>query len=268
MTWTLSRAEAPRFEALDESPSTNTELSARAADGTEPDFSVVVTRNQTAGRGRLGRTWVAPPGQTLAVSVLLRPVLPGGEPLELSHFGWLPLIAGLAMATAVKSVIEPARVGLKWPNDVQVDGLKVSGILAELLPASGAVIIGAGLNLSIAEADLPTPTSTSLELAGAHLLGDELADAVLAAYLAALRSLSSGFVKLGADPEGSGIRDLVSESCSTLGQQVRVQLPGGDDLYGTATSIDRAGRLVVRSSADGQETAVAAGDVTHVRVVS
>jgi len=263
--WDLSRAEAPHFVSLTESASTNSELAARAATGEEPDFSVVVTRSQTAGRGRLGRTWIAPPGQTLAVSVLLRPVLPGGEPLELTHFGWLPLIAGVAMASAVETVIDPRRAGLKWPNDVQVDGLKVSGILAELLPASGAVVIGAGLNLSIAEADLPTATSTSLELAGATLAGDDLADAALAAYLAALRSLSTDFVRLGADPEGSGIHALVSEACSTLGQEVRVQLPGGDDLLGTATGIDRAGRLVVRRSVDGHESAVAAGDVTHVR---
>jgi len=272
MDWTQSRAEAARFVVLEQSPSTNSELAARAtaadsaADGSaEPDFSVLVTRNQTAGRGRLGRTWVAPPGQTLAISVLLKPVLPAGEPLETSHFGWLPLIAGVAMATAVQSVIEPERVGLKWPNDVQVDGLKVSGLLAELLPAANAVVIGAGLNLSIAAADLPTPTSTSLELSGATLAGDELADAVLATYLSTLRSLYTGFVRLGADPQGSGVHELVSERCSTIGQQVRVELPGGEALLGAATGIDNAGRLIVRRSADGREVVVAAGDVVHVR---
>jgi BirA family biotin operon repressor/biotin-[acetyl-CoA-carboxylase] ligase len=268
--WTQSRAEAARFVVLDESPSTNTELAARAAaaqaDDPEPDFSVLVTRSQTAGRGRLGRTWVAPPGQTLAISVLLRPVLPGGEPLELPHFGWLPLIAGVAMATAVESVLDPGRVGLKWPNDVQVDGLKVSGLLAELLPSTGAVVIGAGLNLSIRAADLPTPSSTSLELSGASLAGDELADAVLATYLGTLRSIYTEFVRLGADVEGSGVHELVSDRCSTIGQQVRVELPGADDLLGTATGIDKAGRLIVRRSADGHESVVAAGDVVHLRL--
>jgi len=265
MTWTLSRAEAPRFEALDESPSTNTELAARAADGTEPDFSVIVTRNQTAGRGRLGRTWVAPPGQTLAVSVLLRPVLPGGEPLELSHFGWLPLIAGLAMATAVKSVIEPARVGLKWPNDVQVDGLKISGLLAELLPGGDAVVMGAGLNLSLTREQLPTPVSTSLALVGVEPVGDALADAALSAYLVALRELYTDFVRLGGDALGSGVSEQLDELCTTIGQQVKVELPGTPDLVGAAVGIDGSGRLLVRSALDGRVTAVAAGDVTHLR---
>ena len=66
-----------------------------------PEFTTVVTLNQTAGRGRLGRTWVAPPGQTLAVSVLLRPVLVTGDPLGLDRYGWIPLMAGIAMARAV-----------------------------------------------------------------------------------------------------------------------------------------------------------------------
>jgi len=264
MNWQLSRAQAGSFEFLDESPSTNTEMLGRLAGGNVPDFSVLVTGSQTAGRGRLGRVWVAPPGKTLAISVLLRPVLPAGEPLELAHYGWLPLIAGVAMATAVESVIAPARVGLKWPNDVQIDGLKVSGLLAELASTADAVVIGAGLNLTIAADELPTPTSTSLALTGAEI-DDDRADAVLASYLEALRSFYTDFVRLGADPDASGIRDLVSEKCTTLGQQVRVELPGGDNLYGTATGIDRSGRLEVRRSTDGATTAVAAGDVTHLR---
>jgi len=262
MDWQLSAQQSESFVVVDESPSTNTELVARAAG--EPDFSVLVTTNQTAGRGRLGRVWVAPPGKTIAVSVLLRPVLPAGEPLELSHYGWLPLIAGVAMSTAVGTVVPSHRVGLKWPNDVQIDGLKVSGILAELVPGGQSVVIGAGLNVSIDADDLPTPTSTSLALVGA-VVSDETTDAVLATYLSTLRSLYTEFVRLGADPEGSGILDLVTDSCTTLGQQVRVHLPGGDDLYGTATSIDSTGRLLVRRSTDGHVTAVAAGDVTHLR---
>lgn len=263
----LSAALASSIEILDEAPSTNDVLVARAAELS--DFAVVVTGSQTAGRGRLGREWIAPPGRSLAVSVLLRPVLPAGEPLSVGHFGWLPLIAGVAMARAVESLVE-APVGLKWPNDVQISGLKVCGILAELLPTGDAVVMGSGVNLSFTADELPTPTSTSLLLAGAavaggELAGDNLADAVLSRYLSTFRQLYGDFVRLGADAEASGIRDAVRETCTTLGQQVRVQLPNGDDLYGTATDVDRHGRLVVRSSADGSERAVAAGDVTHVR---
>ena len=258
----LSRAIASSLVLLPEAGSTNDELRARADD--LPDLAVIVTDNQTAGRGRLGREWIAPAGKCLAISVLLRPRLPAGEPLEPANFGWLPLIAGVAMARALRPLV-PGRVGLKWPNDVQVDGRKVSGLLAELLVTRDAVVLGAGVNLSLTEAELPVPTATSLTLSAATLTGDALADAVLSGYLAALRELYSDFVRLGADVEASGIQQLVSDYCTTLGQEVRVQLPGGNDLVGIATEIDRAGRLVVRSLADGSVTAVAAGDVTHLR---
>ena len=262
MNLPTSAKSASSLLTLPEAGSTNDELRSRSA-GLD-DLAVVVTDNQTAGRGRLGRQWVAPAGKCLAISVLLRPRLPAGEPLEAAHFGWLPLIAGVAMARALRPLVT-GRVGLKWPNDVQVDGQKVSGLLAELLVTGDAIVLGAGVNLSLTEAELPVPTATSLALSGATLRGDALADAVLSGYLAALRELYSDFVRLGADVEASGILQLVSDYCTTLGQEVRVQLPGGIDLVGIATEIDRAGRLVVRSLADGSVTAVAAGDVTHLR---
>lgn len=262
MTLPLSTAIASSLDILPEAGSTNDELRSRAAD--LGDLAVVVTDNQTAGRGRLGREWIAPAGKCLAISVLLRPRLPHGEPLEPVHFGWLPLIAGVAMARAVRPLVS-GRVGLKWPNDVQIDGQKVSGLLAELLATGDAVVLGAGVNLSLTEAELPVPTATSLALSGATLEGDALADAVLSGYLSSLRELYTEFVRLGADAEASGALAVVSDYCTTLGQEVRVQLPGGDDLVGIATEIDRAGRLLVRSAADGAVTAVAAGDVTHLR---
>ena len=262
----LSTAAAARLVVLDRVGSTNTELIARATAALEPEFSVLATADQTAGRGRLGREWVAPPGATLAVSVLLRPVLPAGEPLGLEHYGWLPLIAGLSMTSAVASVLpEPTRprVGLKWPNDVLIGGLKAGGILTELLPDHAAVVVGSGVNLAMTAEQLPTPTSTSLSLAGATLSGDDLADAVLSRYLELLREYYGDFVRHGADP--TELLGLLDEQCTTLGQQVRVELPGGDTIVGTATGIDGTGRLQVRRSSDGRSLAVAAGDVTHLR---
>ena len=239
----LSRAIAQRLDMLEHAGSTNSVLVERARAGGEPEFSVVATTNQTAGRGRLGRTWVAPPGKTIAVSVLLTPA--GSERL-----GWLPLLAGLAMSRAVGDLVTDHEVTLKWPNDVQVDGLKVSGLLAELVPGVG-VVIGAGLNLTMEEHELPTAVSTSLTLAGADPEG--IVDRALAAYLRQLRDLYSAWVT------GADIRAEVAAGCSTIGRRVRVELPGGDDLYGTATGLDEEGRLIV----DGRP--VAAGDVTHLR---
>ena len=285
----LSSALAARLEFLEECGSTNTELISRAADAW-PHFSVLATANQTAGRGRLDRVWVAPPGQTLAVSVLLRPTF------SLESFGWLPLIAGLAMARAVGQVLPPAAmrsgipgsdgatkpeipdlseaehehhagqgpsVTVKWPNDVLVDDLKVAGLLAELLPAADGVVIGAGLNLTIPADGLPTPNSSSLTLHGAD--ADGLLDRAVAAYLGELKKLYDAFAEHGGDAEASGIRRLVQERCSTVDQQIRVELPGGETRFGQATGIDALGRLVYTDRSDGSVQAVAAGDVTHLR---
>lgn len=240
----------PQIRVLEQTGSTNDELK---GDADAADFSIVVTDQQTAGRGRLGRVWVAPPGQTLAISVLLRP---GTGP---DSFGWLPLIAGLAMSRTVARLLPDASVGLKWPNDVQIAGLKVSGILAEMIGNADAVILGAGLNLSIPADALPTPVSTSI---GLH--GDANPDRALETYLSELHGLYRAFAEAAGDAEASGIRDALVEACTTIGQAVKVQLPGGRILTGEATGIDDSGRLLVRA-ADGGEVAVAAGDVTHLR---
>jgi BirA family transcriptional regulator, biotin operon repressor / biotin---[acetyl-CoA-carboxylase] ligase len=257
MDFPLSRSLVPRLVVLEECASTNTELVERAAGGLETHFSTLVTTNQTSGRGRLGRTWIAPPGQTLAVSVFLKPTLDSGQPLPLEHYGWLPLLAGLAMTRAVAGLC--SGVTLKWPNDVLIDGLKVAGLLAELLPGGNGVVLGAGLNLTIAQADLPTPSSTSLTLHG--VAGENLPDVALSAYLRELRSAYAEFLRDGA----AGIRMQVSALCSTLGQHVKVELPGGDILEGTAVDLDESGRLRIKTTTDARLTAVAAGDVTHVR---
>lgn len=284
--------ELPRSSAvadlvyLPQTASTNDDLLARV--GNDPglkEFSAVVTTSQTAGRGRLGRVWVAPPGQTLAASVLLKPRLPTGEVIPLNAFGWLPLLAGLAMTRSITALLPASTVSLKWPNDVLVDGKKISGLLSELLPAADGVIIGSGVNLAIPLADLPTPVSTSLglnepvfdavvqggimlggqRLTAADLTSERLIDEVFGGYLEALRDLYTEFLSVGADAAVSGLLDDVSERCSSLGQQVRVELPDGSTLLGVAIDLDPTGRLRVKSSADGTVVAVAAGDVTHLR---
>ena len=153
---------------------------------------------------------------------------------------------------------------LKWPNDVLIDGYKVCGILCELLPDGTGIIIGAGLNLSLDEHDLPTLTSTSLLLVTrTRTLPDP--DQVLAAYLHELVMLYRVFTSANGDAARSGLHAAVSELCGTLGSVVRVELPGGTDLVGTATGIDAGGRLTVVNQVDGEERSVAAGDVTHLR---
>ena len=259
MELSLSGEFASRLEYLPETGSTNSDLLAFANNESNawPDFSVLVTDNQTAGRGRLDREWISKPGSGLAVSVLLKPVEFG-----IQKFGWLPLIAGLAMHSAVSSLIEDAEVFLKWPNDVLVNGEKISGLLAEVLPDGSGVVIGAGLNLLQDKVDLPIESATSLKLHG--VTGFTLDD-VLVRYLASLRRLYEEFTASKGDPEISGIHSAILDVCSTIGSRVKVLLPDGSEFEGTGAGLDQDGRLLVALNDPMEIRAVAAGDIQHLR---
>jgi len=259
----LSRALAPALDWRSSSPSTNTELVAAAA--SLPDRAVIATADQTAGRGRLGRTWSARPGSALAVSVLLRHDAMGTNAPDPRRLGWLPLVAGVAMVRAVRALgVADAR--LKWPNDVLVESGpapgKLSGILTELTPHG--VVVGAGLNLTATVDELPVPTATSLRLQG---LGSDAVtvDRALAAYLGQLWLLVAQW---RGEPELARLRGVVEPELGTLGRAVRVDRPGQPVLIASASGLDDDGRLLVLPAGDGPVSgtiAVAAGDVTHLR---
>ena len=259
-----SGAPYTSLEVVDEIGSTNAELMARAAGGA-PDRSVLLAEYQAAGRGRLGRLWTAPPGTQVAVSVLLRP-----GAVSPTLFGWLPLATGLAVRDGLRAA-GGVDASLKWPNDVLVDGRKVAGILAEMttVPGGGdfsvrlpAVVVGVGINVSLTAEQLPVPHATSLALSGGSVDRDAVARAVLESL--ALRHQQWRECERGS---GSTVSDELmaayTRSCSTIGADVRVELPGDIVRTGRADRIDREGRLVVVDT-DG-EFAVAAGDVTHIR---
>ncbi len=233
--------------------STNADLLARAAAGA-PQGVVLVAEEQTAGRGRMGRRWISPPGAALMFSVLLRP-----ESVPQASRGWIPLLTGVAVASAVAAVAGlDAR--LKWPNDVLVGDRKLAGILAE--QSAGAIVAGAGINASTRRDELPAETATSLALEGAARTGrPELLRAVLGEferlYLAWAGGASPG------DPDACGLRAEYRRRCATLGRPVRVEFPGGDTARGTALDVNPGGRLLLRT--DGGPLAVSAGDVVHLR---
>ncbi|MER8184116.1 biotin--[acetyl-CoA-carboxylase] ligase [Kitasatospora sp. NPDC094015] len=245
------------LEVVTGTGSTNSDLAARAKQG-DPEGSVLIAEEQSAGRGRLDRQWSAPARSGLFLSVLLRPA---GVPVE--RYGWLPILTGVAAASVLSRVAEVASTSLKWPNDllVTVDGAerKVGGILAEL--ADGAVVVGLGINVSLREAELPVPAATSLALAGAAVTDRQT---LLRALLREFAGLYREWTAAAGDPHASGLLPAYTALCGTLGRQVLVQLPGERELRGEAVAVDGDGRLVVRT-ADGARHPVAAGDVVHVR---
>jgi len=251
--WDRTGRAAAEVIELESAPSTNAVLAERARAAELPHLTVLLTRHQTAGRGRLDRVWTAPPGASLAVSVLLRT-----DGVPFASRGWIPLIAGAAMARAAGAQLPGHRVGAKWPNDTLVDGRKICGILAE--GTESGVIVGSGINTRMTAEQLPVPTAASFAALGVDV--DE--DALLADYLGALDGMLAALAAAGGDADAAGVRQRVIDSCVTLGQEVRVMMPEGtDDIVGTAVSLSHEGHLVV-AAAEG-DVAVSAGDVVHVR---
>ena len=234
-------------EILAEAASTNAVLAERARAGAL-EGTVVVAEHQTAGRGRLDRTWETPARSALTFSVLLRPNLPAGS------WPWIPLLVGYAVQAALADRL-PA-IALKWPNDVLVEERKLGGILVERVdtPTGPAAIVGIGINVSQTLDELPVALATSLAL--------ELPQAPdRTEVLAQLLGSIDGLLPLLEDT--TALRAAYADACTTLGREVRVDLPAGEVLTGTAVDIDGQGRLVV-AGPDG-EVAVGAGDVVHVR---
>jgi BirA family biotin operon repressor/biotin-[acetyl-CoA-carboxylase] ligase len=235
---------------VENAQSTNAEVAAAARDGA-PEGLVLVAESQTAGRGRRDRSWTTPPRAGLTFSVLLRPAFPAAV------WGWLPLLAGLALATPLSSLSE-LDVALKWPNDVLVGERKLGGILTEVVGTG--VVVGIGLNVSLRADELPVPTATSLAIEGSAVLDR---DPVLRAVLRELERRYVDLTRASGDAAASGLAAAYRDACTTLGRDVRVELPGSQLLEGTAVDIDADGRLVI--DAGGRRETVAAGDVVHVR---
>jgi len=244
---------------VDEAGSTNFDLVAQARNGA-PSGSVLVANFQSAGRGRQGRTWFAPPGTGVALSVLLHPV-----DVEPVRWGWLPLLAGLGVAEGLQRY-PGVPVWLKWPNDVLIGDGKVAGILAERIdsPRGPAVVIGIGINVHSKAGDLPVPSATSLALqASDAALGGPLSRTeVVRSCLTALGERYLSWQRGATDEELANSYRALS---ATIGRRVRVELVGGRPMEGVATGVDSGGRLVVRT--DSRVQIVSAGDVIHLRSV-
>ncbi len=214
------------MQVIAETGSTNADLLAAAAGGA-PDRSVLAARHQTAGRGRLDRTWEAPPGANLLVSLLFRDV--PDEPHEPTQ-----RVALAALAVARRCGVDAA---IKWPNDLLAADGKLAGILAQ--SQHGCVVVGVGMNVGWA------PPGAA-KLGGDHDPLDVLA-ALLLAY----------------DDLPDDVHEAYRQHLSTLGAKVRVELPGGV-VEGRAIDIEADGRLVVLDAC-GITHRLSTGDVVHLR---
>ena len=214
--------------------STNTDLLADADAG---PWTVRITTNQTAGKGRLGRVWEAPPGANLAMSVLLMPT-------SLDRIGTIPLAAGLAVADAISGT------RLKWPNDVLLGEKKLCGILAAASAAPRArVVVGWGINVALREDQLPVPHATSLQIAGKSTDHTQVAADVLRNFYERMQQWQDN------DPQ---LLDDYRSACASIGVRVRLE-SHSDTIEGTVDTVTDDGRI----SIDGK--AFSAGDVSHLR---
>ncbi|MCU0309411.1 MAG: biotin--[acetyl-CoA-carboxylase] ligase [Acidimicrobiales bacterium] len=260
-----SRLTATRFRDVrwvDETGSTNADLLDAAAEGAEEGL-VLVAEHQRAGRGRLDRTWEAPPGSSLLVSVLLRPRLAVAD----AHL--------VTSATALAAIdachaVAGIRPGLKWPNDLVAvagdrhAGKKLGGILAESRLDGAeveALVVGMGLNVNW-PVDLPAElvdVATSVN----HVVGHDVdREDLLVAWLERL----DGRLDELTTAEGRARLDAAVRSASaTLGRSVRVELPDGSHVEGRAVDVDPDGRLVVDRDDGDDVLRVSVGDVVHLR---
>jgi BirA family biotin operon repressor/biotin-[acetyl-CoA-carboxylase] ligase len=241
-----------RLDVVAETGSTNADLLERSASGEDIDKTVLLAEYQSAGRGRHGRHWSTPPRTQIALSAGI-----DGRSVPRTGWGWLPLATGVAVADALAAVAGVS-AGLKWPNDVLVDGGKLAGILAEVAAPASTIVVGLGLNVTLGAQEAPDPAATSLLLLGAAPQ-DRLALTrrilrELAGRIDAWRTAGGADAALIADYQ---------RYSRTLGTRVRATLPGEREVVGLARGVDELGRLQVDTGAD--VVTVSAGDITHLR---
>jgi BirA family biotin operon repressor/biotin-[acetyl-CoA-carboxylase] ligase len=228
------------FERVD---STN-DVARTLAEGGAPEGTVVLAREQTAGRGRLGRPWVSPPGG-IWMSVVLRPIAAPHEVPRLS------LAVGVAASRAVERACGLS-VGLRWPNDLVVARRKVGGILVEAGPDALWVVVGVGINANVPAAELPEGATSLLEVKGSPV--DRAA--LLQALLGELEILYEMF----RGHDWATLLEWWRSRSTTLGRRVRVHVPSG--VYeGVAEDVDEDGALVLRLP-DGGCKRIVAGEVS------
>ena len=227
--------------------STNDDAKTLAAAGA-PAFTAISATEQTEGRGRRGRSWTSPPGN-LYVSLLVRPPYPASEASQLS------LVAALALGDALAEYVSSSRIHNKWPNDVQVDGRKIAGLLLESSGGSKGnvewVVIGCGVNIAV-HPSLPEYDTISL-----NSITDEKTsiEEFLAFFLEHFEARYDIWINGGIDP----IRKAWVDRAANIGREIVVRLPQ-TEIKGVFEGLDASGALIL-NRADGRRELVTAGEI-------
>jgi BirA family transcriptional regulator, biotin operon repressor / biotin---[acetyl-CoA-carboxylase] ligase len=232
-----------RVSVVEVTGSTQDDLSQSVKKDATRSGTLLIANFQSSGRGRLDRTFSAPPSSALTLSFYLTPHLDRAE------WSFLPLLTGLSAISSLKNLDAGLRVSLKWPNDLLVNGRKLGGILVEA--TSDGVVIGIGVNVAMAQDQLPTKDATSLLLEDFACLNRNL---IAVELLNVFHDLYERW------QAGEDMRHLYRENCETLGMTIRVELPNAPPATGKATDISRTGELIMESG-----LRVSVGDVVHLR---
>ena len=267
---TMDAVRAPIYHVTD-TPSTLDLAATLLADTATatPHLTTIIADSQSAGRGRLGRSWITPPGQALLASTIVS--LPSSLPAE--ALGWTVHACALAVRDALTARLEPLghTVTLKWPNDVLVDGTrKICGILAQLAPASSpymtAAILGYGINIAQEAGTMPTAQATSLLAEGDKQAGTDptsVAHALLGSILTGLDERIRSLITHG-DAANAGLLTEAEQAMPLIG--TRIVLASPTDAHGTparegiALGLAPTGALLLRTD-DGTTEEINAGDV-------
>jgi BirA family biotin operon repressor/biotin-[acetyl-CoA-carboxylase] ligase len=231
-----------RVSVLDLTTSTQSELADLVRENSAKSGDVIAAEFQTAGRGRMDRTFEAPKASALLFSLYITPKR------DRDDWGFITHLAALTMQQVISTDLF-AQVSLKWPNDILIGNAKVAGLLAQA--TEDGIILGIGINVTMAEDELPVASATSLAIAGSSNLNRNL---ILSNFL---MGFESNFKKWDG---GEDFIESYSRICSTIGQSVRVEVAGRESRSGKALAINHTGALILE---DGFEVNV--GDVVHLR---
>jgi len=254
--WLRTRRLGRRLAFHARTDSTNLRVAA-AARGGEPEGLVVVSEEQTGGRGRLGRAWFSPPGVNLYASVLLRP---GVAPDVASQ---VSLVAACALLRAVAALCPAAPAQWKWPNDVVIGGRKLSGILCDMETAGGRVahlVVGVGVNVNIGRGDFPPELAASATSLAAEAGGPVSRGRLLGEWLNAMEALYDGWLAAGLAP----VLAELAAAAYLDGRVVTIEA-AGTEYTGVVLGTSARGGLRLRGP-DGELPEILSGNVRVRRI--